>query len=496
METNLIKLSKIRVNDKNPRTITEDKLRRLVESILVFPKMLTIRPIVIDDKGVALGGNMRTRALKEIKKLGREGLQPRLQQIRQFNTKPVEEQNEIIQHWDAWFRDETVPVIYADTLTEEEKREFIIKDNSSFGAWDWDVLANEWESEQLDDWGVDVWQIDETETEFDGTSDSKKSNDVTDDRVETMLNETSKQVADDLIKQFDTLQGFSFITPSTAKFDFIRFAYYNKEYPRYNSLAFHPKQFITQGDKYSTYEGLQMIASGKIKGDRLRFVCNDKFRSLISGSLAFCGSKMPLDFPADIAKELIDEFSNGGRVLDPCAGWGGRMVGFLASKASFYDGTDASPYQCEGVQHIFDTFKDVAPSEKDALITCMPFEKRELEHDAFDMAITSPPYFDREKYIGGEQSRDTNGNYDEWRDNFYHPLIAKVYNALKVGCVFCLQVGSQFYPLLEDGKKIAESVGFAVEDVRETDILNNQANTEQEKAELIIILRKIKKNAA
>ncbi len=158
METNLIKLSKVRVNDKNPRTITEDKLRRLVESILVFPKMLTIRPIVIDDKGVALGGNMRTRALKEIKKLGREGLQARLQQIRQFNNKPVEEQNEIIQHWDAWFRDETVPVIYADTLTEEEKREFIIKDNSSFGAWDWDVLANEWEPEQLEDWGVDVWQ--------------------------------------------------------------------------------------------------------------------------------------------------------------------------------------------------------------------------------------------------------------------------------------------------------------------------------------------------
>lgn len=164
METKLIKLSKVRVNEKNPRTITEDKLRRLVESILVFPKMLLIRPIVIDDKGVALGGNMRTRALKEIKKLGREGLQPRLQQIRQFNTKPVEEQNEIIQHWDAWFKSDTVPVIYADTLTEEEKREFIIKDNSSFGAWDWDVLANEWEAEQLEDWGVDVWQPQQQES--------------------------------------------------------------------------------------------------------------------------------------------------------------------------------------------------------------------------------------------------------------------------------------------------------------------------------------------
>lgn len=159
MEVQLIKLNKIKVNDKNPRTITEDKLRRLIESILVFPKMLTIRPIVVDDKGVALGGNMRTRALKEIKKLGRDAIPERLQQIRQYANKPQEEKNELLAHWDAWFKDETVPVIHAESLTEEEKREFIIKDNSSFGAWDWDVLANEWESEQLEDWGVDTWKM-------------------------------------------------------------------------------------------------------------------------------------------------------------------------------------------------------------------------------------------------------------------------------------------------------------------------------------------------
>jgi hypothetical protein len=170
MEVQLIKLNKIKVNDKNPRTITEDKLRRLIESILVFPKMLTIRPIVIDDKGVALGGNMRTRALKEIKKLGRDAIPERLQQIRQYANKPQEEKNELLAHWDAWFKDETVPVIHAESLTEEEKREFIIKDNSSFGAWDWDVLANEWESEQLDDWGVDVWEVN-AENNDDGKKD-------------------------------------------------------------------------------------------------------------------------------------------------------------------------------------------------------------------------------------------------------------------------------------------------------------------------------------
>jgi hypothetical protein len=180
MEVQLIKLNKIKVNDKNPRTITEDKLRRLVESILVFPKMLTIRPIVIDEKGVALGGNMRTRALKEIKKIGRDFIPERLQQIRQYANKTQEEKNELLAFWDAWFDIDSVPVIYADTLTEEEKREFIIKDNSSFGAWDWDVLANEWDAEQLEDWGVDVWQIDETEDDGNEVEQPKEHNDLSD----------------------------------------------------------------------------------------------------------------------------------------------------------------------------------------------------------------------------------------------------------------------------------------------------------------------------
>ena len=204
MEVHLIKLNKIKVNDKNPRTITEDKLRRLIESILIFPKMLSIRPIVVDDKGVALGGNMRTRALKEIKKLGRDAIPERLQQIRQYANKPQEEKNELLAHWDAWFKDETVPVIHAESLTEEEKREFIIKDNSSFGAWDWDVLANEWESEQLDDWGVDVW-----EANSESNNDDKKDEiDLSDNvqfefklEIDCGSEETQQQLYDEFTKK-------------------------------------------------------------------------------------------------------------------------------------------------------------------------------------------------------------------------------------------------------------------------------------------------------
>lgn len=201
MEVQLIKLNKIKVNDKNPRTITEDKLRRLIESILVFPKMLSIRPIVIDDKGVALGGNMRTRALKEIKKLGRDAIPERLQQIRQYANKPQEEKNELLAHWDAWFKDETVPVIHAESLTEEEKREFIIKDNSSFGAWDWDVLANEWESEQLDDWGVDVWQPQQLDTTSTSSTDDVFNLPEELDGVDINPDELPKYEGDDEIER-------------------------------------------------------------------------------------------------------------------------------------------------------------------------------------------------------------------------------------------------------------------------------------------------------
>ena len=371
----------------------------------------------------------------------------------------------------------------------EKLREYTIKDNVPFGQTDWEVLK-EWDAEELKEWSFDLPE-DWLDDDLGDFQPEEQENEIEKSpEVEAMLNKATEAVAADIVAQYDKLNGFSFVTPNTAKFDFIRFAYYGKEYPRYNSLAFHPKQFITQGDNYSTYEGLQMVAEGKTKGERLRFVCQDKFRAIISGSLAFGGAKMPMDFPASLARDLINEFSDGGKVLDPCAGWGGRLVGFLASDATEYDGTDASPYQCEGDKLIYDTFRDVTQGEKQVSITCSPFEKRTLRNAYFDIAITSPPYFDTEKYIGGEQSRETSSNYEQWRDTFYRVLIEKTFAALKVGGIFCLQVGSQRYPLLDDGIKIAEETLFEVLEVRPTEMVNNQTKTDEEKGEVVIILKK------
>ena len=119
MNSVLTKISASKRNPNNPRILKDDKFAKLTQSIKDFPQMLDIRPIVVNDDMVVLGGNMRLKACKEA------GLKE-------------------------------VPVIKVNDLTEEQQREFIIKDNVGFGDWDWDLLANEWDADLLDDWGLDI----------------------------------------------------------------------------------------------------------------------------------------------------------------------------------------------------------------------------------------------------------------------------------------------------------------------------------------------------
>ena len=128
-EIKLVKIEQIKLNPNNPRLIKDDKFEKLVKSIVDFPQMLEIRPIVVNTDMIILGGNMRYKACKE-----------------------------------AGIKE--IPVIIADNLTEEQQKEFLIKDNVSGGEWDWEVLANEWDNEELESWGLDVPFFDvENETE-------------------------------------------------------------------------------------------------------------------------------------------------------------------------------------------------------------------------------------------------------------------------------------------------------------------------------------------
>jgi ParB-like chromosome segregation protein Spo0J len=114
-----LNIKEIKLNDHNPRDITPEQFAKLKKSLQEFPQMLETRPLVIDENNVVLGGNMRLRVLQ-----------------------------------DLGFED--VPVKQVTGWTEEQKKEFIVKDNLSYGMWDWEMLANEWDAEQLEDWGLEV----------------------------------------------------------------------------------------------------------------------------------------------------------------------------------------------------------------------------------------------------------------------------------------------------------------------------------------------------
>ena len=130
-----MKLTEIKSNPNNPRVIKDHKFEKLKKSISEFPKMMELRPMVINEDNIVLGGNMRLKALKD---LGYK---------------------EVPEEW----------VKRASDLTEEETRRFIIADNVGFGEHDWEMLANEWDNEELEDWGLDGFPFSVEDSEEFGT---------------------------------------------------------------------------------------------------------------------------------------------------------------------------------------------------------------------------------------------------------------------------------------------------------------------------------------
>lgn len=158
METKKVKLSQVKVNKANPRSIRESKLNLLCERLLVFPKMISIRPVVVDDKMIVLGGNMRVTALNRIAGMSFQQIAQIIGATKNYQRLTKQEKEQLLKSWQEWMESPTVEIVKASTLSEAEKKEFIIADNASFGEWDYDKLANEWDSDDLNTWGVDVWK--------------------------------------------------------------------------------------------------------------------------------------------------------------------------------------------------------------------------------------------------------------------------------------------------------------------------------------------------
>lgn len=156
MEKLKIQLNDAILNEMNPRTIKDFKFNKLITSVLVLPKMLEMRPIVVDDNMIVLGGNMRLRALRAIADMSQDDVKTTLYNSNDFNKKTQAERDSLVDYWFAWKDRPMIEVIKASMLSAEEQKQFIIKDNVGFGDWDFDMLANEWDEDSLKDWGVDL----------------------------------------------------------------------------------------------------------------------------------------------------------------------------------------------------------------------------------------------------------------------------------------------------------------------------------------------------
>jgi hypothetical protein len=168
-----MKLKDIKPNPNNPRVLRDDKFQKLKQSIKEFPKMLSLRPMVIDENNVVLGGNMRLRALQEL------------------NFTDIDE---------AWVK-------RSNDLTEDEKKRFIIADNVAFGEWDWDTLANDWDAEQLSDWGLNVWKDDMTNNEnYEGLDALSKLDKFMDAEIKRMFLVYDNETFTKVVNWFNKLQ--------------------------------------------------------------------------------------------------------------------------------------------------------------------------------------------------------------------------------------------------------------------------------------------------
>ena len=173
-----VPINTVKANPNNPRIIKDDKFAKLVKSINEFPQMLNLRPIVVNDDMVVLGGNMRLKACKEA------GLKE-------------------------------IPIIKASELTQQQQKEFIVKDNVGYGEWDWNDLANNWDSEQLIDWGLDIPGFMELPSEDELTEENKNKPPTIKITFETV--EDLQQAEIDIVELIDRKYPKAFFSVSAGE---------------------------------------------------------------------------------------------------------------------------------------------------------------------------------------------------------------------------------------------------------------------------------------
>jgi len=385
-----IKIKEVKTNPKNPRLIKDDKFRKLVNSIKEFPQMLELRPIVVDENNVILGGNMRYKACVEA------GLKE-------------------------------VFILRAENLTEKQKEEFIVKDNVSFGQWDYDVLANEWETEELNTWGLEMSFLNAHEYDNPASMQEEIKSDFVPNEEEKIHNLLSDRFIVPPFSVFDTKQG-----------------YWQSRKNEWKSLGIQSE--VGRGGNLLKYSETILQASNPKK--KLA-----ELLKLSSPNTANVESKIPNYYAqkesgltdAEIIKNFIENSQLGGTsvfdpvlceiaykwfckengtILDPFAG--GSVRGIVASKVGRqYIGIDLRQEQVEAneeqVLNICENNhpKYIVGSSENVVEMISGLSGK----PKIDMIFTCPPYYDLEQY--SEDPQDLSSlSHDEF-DKIYEYIIEK-----------------------------------------------------------------------
>lgn len=324
-ETLTLPMSDIKLNEDNPRIITDKQMKRLVKSIQDFPEMTQLRPIVVDENNIILGGNMRYRAMQQL----------------------------------GYTETEVVKV---SGLTDEQKREFIIKDNVPFGDWDWDELANSWDAEKLNDWGLDAPD-------------------------KSWLNDETTPLSDD------------FIVPPLSILD-TRLANWKNRRQMWDSVV---------DGRLGRPEGGLSDGIGRLSVNMGKTNPN-----LTKGTSVF----------DPVLCELMYRWFNvdGGSIVDPFSG--GATRGAVASVIGCnYFGIDIRPEQIAENQRQYQLLGDKRKGIAEWQVGDAKDIESICGDRKFDMVLSCPPYLDLEKYSDNEADL-ANMSHDEFFKSYSHIINA------------------------------------------------------------------------
>lgn len=415
MNTETVKLSQIQVNSANPRIIKEDKFQKLINSILALPKMLELRPIVVDDTMVALGGNMRYRALVAIEGMDVEEIAQRLAGLRDYQKKTEVEKQRLVAYWDEWKTSPTAPIIKASELSEDERKEFIIKDNVGYGDWDMDALANAWDTEDLEDWGLELltdgW--DEQGTDGASSQNCEPANASLNDRF--------------IVPPFSVLDTRKGYWQARKKMWRSKVTSVDIGGSREDTLINSPE--IKYKDLYQRTRKHREELGISFREYLDKYVPDDVKEREASKVLAQ-GTSL---FDPVLAEIVMRWFCpHDGSILDPFGGeqTKGIVAGVLGLK---YRGCEIRPDQ---VQLNSEATKDY-PNVKYACGDSNNIAEI-ITDRSFDLCFTSPPYYDLEVY--SKEDMSALGTYDEFMAQ-YENIFRQCVDMLSDGAFLVVKIG-------------------------------------------------------